>query len=191
MKNYITNTVNTYVIGLFLVISFGCGNDIKKTESKTESKKESKETFCGKKFKSSSTIEAIGMTKNYVTILSCNGTYVSSEDWGTSEQYDETYKNTIGRSSGNNESFYGTWTIVDKVSDVDADKLINSDERSCTNGTMIRYTSNLGKTRYAKIYKYDFKLWLSPIAYSIDVDYKEKSYQYKDLNMYDGNCYLD
>lgn len=129
------------------------------------------------------------MTTKVITILNCDGTYTSKEDWGTSKENEETYRNTVGRSSGNNSDFSGTWVIVDKVSDEDAGKLANSSEGSDADATMIKYTSNLGKTRYAKVYKYEQQLWLSPIAY--EVDCHDKTYQYEDLNMYNGSCYAE
>lgn len=168
-------------MGVFLFLAFGSGEN----EKKVEWKKNSKESFCGLEFRSSHTIEAIDMTIKVVTILNCDGTYTSKEDWGTSKINEETYNNTAGRSSGNNEDFSGTWVIVDKVSDEDTVKLVNSSDSSDADGTMIKYTSNLGKTRYATIYKYERKLWLSPIAY--EVDCHDKTYEYKDLNMYAGS----
>jgi hypothetical protein len=191
-KNYLKPIGSAFIAVAFLFIAFGSGND----EKKTEWKKNSKECFCGKEFKNSRTIEAIDMTTKVVTILNCDGTYTSKEDWGTSKENEETYRNTVGRSSGNNSDFSGTWIIVDKVSDEDAGKLANREESSTQsiasidpNATMIKYTSNLGKTRYATVYKYEHKLWLSPIAY--EVDCHDKTYEYEDLNMYDGNCYAE
>jgi hypothetical protein len=191
-KNYLKLVSSIIIVGVFIFLAFGSGENAKKSEWK----KNSKENFCGKEFRNSHTIEAIDMTIKVVTVLNCDGTYTSKEDWGTSKRNEETYNNTVGRSSGNNEDFSGTWEIVDKVSDEDAVKLVNRDESNTQsiakmdpNATMIRYTSNLGKTRYATVYKYEQQLWLSPIAY--EVDCHDKTYEYKDLNMYDGSCYAE
>jgi hypothetical protein len=186
MQNKYFKIVSSVVIaGAFLFVAFGSGD----SEKKTEWKKNSKECFCGKEFKNSHTTEAIDMTTKVVTVLNCDGTYTSKEDWGTSKENEETYRNTAGSSSGNNGSFSGTWEMVEKVSSEDSGKLANSSESSDADATFIKYKSNLGKTRYAKIYKYEAQLWLAPIAY--EEDCHDKVYSYEDLNMYDGNCYAE
>jgi len=183
--NYLKTVTSLFIGGVFLFLAFGSGNE----EKKSEWKKNSKDSFCGKEFKSSHTIAAIDMTTKVVTILNCDGTYTSKEDWGTSKQNEETYNNTVGRSSGKNGDFSGAWVIVDKVADEDLSKVANPrfnlPENSDANSTIIKYTSNLGKIRYANVHTYNKQLWLSPIPY--EVDCKDGTYEYIDLNMYDGN----
>ena len=178
-------TATTLIVGFFILIAFASGEENKNDEIIWEKNK--KESFCGKKFKSSSTVDAIDMTTEVVTILNCDGTYVSKEDWSTSDDNEEVYNNTVGRSSGNNSDFSGKWQIVDKIPTEDVSKLANTSEGNTSEATLIRYTSNLGKTRYATIYLYDKQIWLSPIPYEIDL--VDDSYEYKDLNMYNGSFY--
>jgi hypothetical protein len=178
--------ISSFLLGcLFIFLAVASGEESKENEVAWEKNK--KESFCGGKFTKTSTIDAIDMTTEVVTILNCDGTYVSKEDWGTSDDNEEVYNNTVGRSSGNNFDFSGKWVIVDKISTEDVTKLANTSEGNNSEATLIRYTSNLGKTRYATIYLYDKQIWLSPIPYEIDL--VDDSYEYKDLNMYNGSFY--
>jgi hypothetical protein len=178
-KNYLKLIGSTFIVGAFLLVAYGSGDD----EKKAEWKKNSKESFCGMEFKSSHTTEAIDMTTKVVTILNCDGTYTSKEDWGTSKRNDETYNNTVGRSSGNNGDFSGTWEIIEhKPAEVSMSGYNESDY------TIIKYTSNKGKERYASIAyntRLSGKLSLTPNALHSDC-YEPGVYKEEDLHMYSG-----
>lgn len=180
MKKYYFKLISsTLIVGAFILIAFGSGDD----EKKVEWKKNSKESFCGKEFRSSHTIDAIDMTTKVVTILNCDGTYTSNEDWGTSNQNEETYRNTVGRSSGNNGNFSGTWEIIEtKPTEIDLSGYKESEY------TIIKYRSNKGKERYASITynaQISGKLSLDPEALDSDC-YEPGVYHQEDLHMYSG-----
>lgn len=170
------------LVSTFLTISFGSGED----ENKEEWKKNSKESFCGKEFKSSHTIEAIDMTTKVITILNCDGTYTSKADWGTSEKNEETYNNTVGRSSGNNGDFSGTWEIVESNIPSEVDNYFRTGGFKEADYTIIRYHSNKGKTRYAYIqHDENVSLYLGLVTFERD-NYEEKTYREEDLDLYSG-----
>jgi len=166
----------------FLFLAFGSSED----DNKEEWVKNSKESFCGKEFKSSHTIEAIDMTTKVVTILNCDGTYTSKEDWGTSERNEETYNNTVGRSSGNNGDFSGTWEIVESNIPYEVDNYFRKGGFKEADYTIIRYHSNKGKTRYAYVqHDENVSLYLGLVTFERD-NYEEKTYREEDLDMYSG-----
>ena len=169
-------------IMFFLLLAFAC------SDKKFEWEKNKKDCFCGKKFLDTDKTEAIDMTTDIETILNCDGSYSSKENWGTSAKHEEDYKNTVGRTSGSNGEFSGTWAIVNNVSPEDAGKLADPSEVNPPNGeTMIKYTSNRGKTRYATISYYENQLFLFLIPFAVDIH--DRTYDYKDLQMYPGSCY--
>jgi hypothetical protein len=179
-KNKLFKAIGSVLlVSAFLTISYGSGED----ENKEEWKKNSKESFCGKEFRSSHTIDAIDMTTKVVTILNCDGTYTSKEDWGTSNQNEETYRSTVGRSSGNNGDFSGTWEIVEtKPTEIDLSGYKESEY------TIIKYRSNKGKERYASVcynVRISGKLSLDPVALDSDC-YEPGVYHQEDLHMYSG-----
>lgn len=184
MKKVLTSVV----IILFLIFSYSSGSE----DEKFVWKEDSKDCFCGLKFRTSKHIEQLDMTKKIVTILNCDGTYVSREDWGTSKGSEEIYRETIGMSSGNFGDFAGKWEIVDRVLDEDYVKIANPrfnlPENNELNSTLIRYTSSLGKTRYANVYLYKNQLWIGTIPYHVDIN-KENSYSGEDVHLYEGNLY--
>ncbi len=141
--------------GLFIFLAVASGEETNENEVVWESNK--KECFCGKKFTSTNTIDAIDMTTKVVTILNCDGTYVSKEDWGTSEANEETYNNTVGRSSGNNSDFSGTWQIVDKNIPSKIVQFFIEGKFVTGSYTIIKYKSNNGRERFAYI-QYDKSL---------------------------------
>ena len=148
--------ISSFLLGsLFIFLAIASGEESKNDEVSWKSNK--KDCFCGKKFTSTSTIDAIDMTTEVVTILNCDGTYVSKEDWGTSDDNEEVYNNTVGRSSGNNSDFSGKWQIVDKnIPNKIAQFFIDG---KFENGayTIIKYKSNSGRERYAYV-QYDKSL---------------------------------
>ena len=148
--------VSSFILGsLFIFLAVASGEESENDVASWETNK--KESFCGKKFTSTSTIEAIDMTTEVVTILNCDGTYVSKEDWGTSKDSEEIYNNTVGRSSGNNSDFSGTWEIVDKnIPNKIAQFFIKGKFVKGTY-TIIKYKSNNGRERYAYV-QYDESL---------------------------------
>ena len=173
----------TLITGAFLFIAFGSGDD----EKKSEWKKNSKECFCGKEFKSSHTTEAIDMTTKVVTILNCDGTYSSKEDWGTSKRHEEIYNNTVGRSSGNNGDFSGTWEIAESNLPSEVENWFRTGGFKESEYTIIRYHSNRGKTRYAYIQHTEGKddLYIGLVTFDRD-NYEEKTYREEDLDIYSG-----
>jgi hypothetical protein len=190
-KNYFKLIGSTFIVGAFLFIAFGSGSD-----SKSDPKKFTKDYFCGKEFSMPHTIEAIDMSIKRVTILNCNGTYTSKEDWGTSSRNEETYRNTVGRSSGNNADFSGTWEVVDNKnlpSEIDSylqnfeghiDKFYNEKPF-----TILRYKSSIGKSGYLRVTDYNLngQIILDHIITSssgVGQGYKEA-----DLNLYSGFMY--
>lgn len=84
-------------------------------------KQNSKECFCGIEFKGSKIIESIDMKIKTITILNCDGTYISKQDWGTSKENEDTYRSTTGSSKGSNYDFHGTWQIIEPTSGLRAD----------------------------------------------------------------------
>lgn len=182
-NNYLNFLGSVFIVGAFLFIACGSGDN----EKKEEWKKNSKECFCGKEFKSSNTIEAIDMTTKVVTIFNCDGTYISQEDWGTSKQSEETYRNTVGRSSGNNGNFSGTWEIVESNIPSEIENYFITGGFKENEYTIIRYHSNNGKTKYAYIQHDEAVngLYVGLVTFERD-NYEYKTYREKDLDMYSG-----
>jgi len=87
------------------------------------------------------------MTVKRITILNCDGTYTSKEDWGTSTPNEDTYKNTVGRASGNNDNFLGTWEVVDNNS------LLGEVDSYLRN-----YEGNVGKFYNEKLFTVNIKV---------------------------------
>lgn len=184
-KKYL-KIISFSIIGLiFLFIAFGSGEEDKKSEWV----KNSKEMFADKKFRDSHSVDQIGMDVKTETILNNDGTYTSKEEWSADSDYTSDYNTTVGHSSGTNDEFSGTWQIVDKFSAEDLSKLANPSESTSSDETLIKYTSNLGKTRYARIYKYESLIWLALIPFETDIH--DKSFTPKDLDMYQGSFYAD
>jgi hypothetical protein len=194
--NFFNLFIYSCLISFFLIIAFGSGSDDKKEVFK----KNSKEAFCGKEFKSSSYIKEIDMNEDFVTILNCDGTYTSKQDWGTSKSNEETYNNTVGHSSGSFYNFSGTWEIVESESNLPYEVVDNIKDYKGIEYTLIRYNSNKGKTRYALIFDYNDlaklkdvpsssnSLTLSVVALSEDC-YEYKTYRNEDLHMFGGYAY--
>ena len=182
-NNYFKIISSTIITGAFLFIAFGSGDD----EKKSEWKKNSKECFCGKEFKSSHTIEAIDMTTKVITILNCDGTYTSKEDWGTSKENEETYRNTAGRSSGNNGNFSGTWQIIESNMPNEVEQFFSQGGFKANDYTIIKYNSSNGKERYAYIQHTEGKsdLYIGLVTFDRDC-YEPHTYKEEDLDMYSG-----
>ncbi|MCR4030284.1 MULTISPECIES: hypothetical protein [Flavobacterium] len=193
-KNYLKLISSIFISGIFVLIAFG-STDNEPTEV---FKKNSKEAFCGKKFKSSSNLKEIDMDIDAITILNCDGTYTSKQDWGTSKSNQEAYNNAIGRSSGNNADFSGKWEIVESETNLPLEIKNDLSDFKGIEYSIIKYQSKKGKTRYALIYNYNdlatLKDWptsssfgLSLHIFVLPIDcYEYKTYRNEDLHMFEG-----
>jgi hypothetical protein len=188
MKKTIMRLSSILLAVAFLLIAFGSGDS--ESEEFTWKKNDSK-SFCGKKFKSSKTIEAIGMNVDVETVFNCDGTYTSKQVWDTDKANEEAYRNTAGSTSGEFANFSGTWEIVDKdLPQVEKNYMASSGFKD-EDVTVIRYHSNRGKTRYAYIAwdsskKNASPLYCSQITYPSDIDPVERYYNEEDLDLFSG-----
>lgn len=170
---------------------FACNLPVSNDTNKVTWQKNVKNAFCGKEFISSKTIKAIDMTVKTVTVFNCNGTYTSKEDWGTSQAHEEDYRNTVGRSEGNNSNFSGTWEIVEKNLPSEVDSYFRNGGFNENEYTVIRYHSNTGKVRYAFIQYMEEKslLFNGLVTFARDNN-EDNTYKEEDLDMYSGLAYL-
>jgi hypothetical protein len=162
-------------------------SSIENKDSSKEWKKNSKDAFCGKEFKSSHNVKAIDMDVKVLTILSCDGSYTSKQDWGTSKSNEEDYNNTVGRSSGNFANFSGTWEIADSNIPSEVESYFRTGGFKDNEYTIIRYHSNKGKTRYAYIQNSGnvSGLYLGLVTFERD-NYEYGTYREEDLDMFSG-----
>jgi hypothetical protein len=181
MKKNIIKLLICFV--LFPLIMISC-KDVSKTEKTGVWGKNKKECFCGLEFENTTTIDAIGMEVNTITVLNCDGTFTSGQNWKSEKEYEKEYNTTVGRSSDDTYNFTGTWKIINQ----------NLGDFSTEKYTYIEYKSSNGKKRNASIsvgkVAGEYKIFLSPIALSSDC-YEEKTYHSEALGMFDGTAYFD
>lgn len=175
------NTLFAGVVLLTLLAFIQCDGKKGKTERADVWEKNNKECFCGLEFENTTTIDAIGMTVNTITVLNCDGTFTSGQDWKADKEQEQNYNTNVGRSSDNTYNFTGSWKIVNQ----------NLGDSTTEKWTYIEYTSSNGKTRNASIsVGNNNKIFLIPIAKSSDC-YEEKTYHSEALGMFEGNAYFD
>ena len=188
MKNQFKIIGSTLIAGAFLLIAFGSGED----NQKSSWTKNSKEIICGKEFKSEDYQKELDMQKKYITVLNCDGSYKSELDWNAySKSSEEVYNNTIGTSQGNFESFSGSWEIITENIPDYLSRQITEYENFEPNHmpknetTIIKYTSNKGRSGFAYIYKSNDKneIILTPVPSALEAS---SSYEDDDLHMYFG-----
>jgi hypothetical protein len=182
MKKYSKSITNVLITCLFLFVAYGSGE-----EEKQKWRKNSKDIFCGKKFTKSNTIEITGKTEKSVTILNCDGTYTSIEDYNTSNLSKEIYGNSISH-SGTNNSFSGTWEILENNLPPEIENYFIKGGFKADDYTVIKYRSSNGKERFAYIqFSEDVSdLYLGLVILDGDSREDEGVYYAKDFDMFEG-----
>lgn len=141
MKRMIKIMLTLVVVGIFVFMAYGSGND-KKWESNN------KELFCGVQFEDSEYLEPIDKEIKKVTIFNIDGTYISYKNWqAVDESSKQEYRDSGVNSSGADNDFNGTWEIVQPTESMKGDY-----STQVYSPTYIKFKCNNGTGGYAEIY---------------------------------------